>query len=341
MYREERIIWYWLMTGAILVFIMVAIGGITRLTHSGLSMVDWNLVMGAFPPTTESAWLEAFEGYKNSPEFKEINSDYTLSDFKSIYWWEYIHRVFGRLIGVVFLIPFIYFLAKKWLSPSMIKKLLIVFALGSIQAFLGWYMVKSGLVNVPRVSHYRLAAHLSTAFLTCMFIWWVAMGLRQRMYSPLPFTGLRKWAVLAFVLTFVQVVFGAFVAGLKSGWVHNTYPLMDGQLVSEAVFTMEPFYLNFFEGKSGVQFAHRMLAILVFSTILLTYVKAIRSPLLAFQAIGFRLMLILVIVQFLLGVFTLLYQVPLVLGILHQLGALLLLGAILYSIHSLRTSPGK
>lgn len=317
---------------------MVAIGGITRLTHSGLSMVDWNLIMGSLPPMNDVDWNLAFEGYKQFPEFKEINRHFSLADFKSIFWWEYIHRTFGRLIGIVFIIPYAFFLVKGWLNNYLKKHLIVVFILGGFQAFLGWYMVKSGLNLEPRVSHYRLAAHLTTAFATCMYIWWLAMELRKSSVPTVPQPNYNKWLIFAFILTFIQVVFGAFVAGLKAGWVHNTYPLMDGQFIADAVWVMDPLYLNFIEGKSGVQFAHRTFAILIFLFISVLYAKALRMPFLPFQLLRVRIMFVAVIVQFLLGVFTLLFQVPLALGILHQVGALVLLASILASIHVTTTT---
>ncbi|MCB0481259.1 MAG: COX15/CtaA family protein [Flavobacteriales bacterium] len=338
MNRKEKIIWIWLITGAVMVFLMVAIGGITRLTHSGLSMVDWNPIMGFIPPTSDAAWHIAFEKYKQYPEFRELNNHFTIDDFKSIFWWEYIHRLFGRLMGLVFLIPFVFFLAKKWLTPSLKKHLIVIFVLGGFQAFLGWYMVKSGLNLEPRVSHYRLAAHLITAFVTCMYIWWVAMGLKHKETSLIDFPDFRRVLKWIFALSIAQIVFGAFVAGLKAGWVHNTYPLMDGQLVADAVWALDPIYLNFIEGKSGVQFAHRTLAIIVLGVIGYSYFKALRMPLTSRQITSVRWMFITVMFQFLLGVFTLLFQVPLLLGILHQLGALVLLGSVLASVHSLRVT---
>ncbi|MEM9025267.1 MAG: COX15/CtaA family protein, partial [Bacteroidota bacterium] len=238
---------------------MVVVGGITRLTHSGLSMVEWHLFMGSVPPLNETAWQEVFDKYQQFPEFQQLNDQFTLADFKSIFWWEYIHRLLGRMVGVVFLVPFLIFLVRKKLDRPMIVKLSIMFGMGAFQAFLGWFMVKSGLVKEPRVSHFRLAAHLITAFLTCTYIFWVALG---EVYKLRPVrndsSSLRKPAKVLFALLIIQIVWGAFVAGMRAGLVHNTFPMMDDQWVHEAAFAMAPWWENFLNGKSGVQLVHRL-----------------------------------------------------------------------------------
>jgi cytochrome c oxidase assembly protein subunit 15 len=335
--KGKKAINTWLITGALLVFLMVAIGGITRLTHSGLSMTDWNLVMGSIPPLTESEWQNSFESYQTSPEFKELNSHFELEDYKSIFWWEYIHRLIGRFIGVVFIIPFVFFWLKGWLSKNLIKQLVILLFLGGFQGFLGWFMVKSGLVDVPRVSHYRLAAHLSMAFITCLYILWLYLNLNlPKVSTSLNGLKLRKPFLILFALTFIQVIYGAFVAGLKAGWVHNTYPLMDGQVMSDAALVMEPIYLNFIEGKSGVQFVHRTLALLIVLGVGYYYFKGMRSLTDRLELLAVRLAFVAVLFQFSLGVATLMLQVPIEFGVLHQLGALLLLASLLFAVHRFR-----
>lgn len=332
--ERKNILTIWLAVGAVMVFVMVAIGGITRLTHSGLSMTDWHLVVGSVPPLNEEAWQESFEAYQNFPEFKETNYDFSLEDYKSIFWWEFIHRLLGRVLGVVFLIPFIFFLIKGWLSSKLKKQLLIVFALGAFQAFLGWFMVKSGLQDVPRVSHYRLAAHLTTAFISCLYILWIIFEINiprtENIGQLFFFKKQIKWLL---GLTFFQVVYGAFVAGLQAGLVHNTWPLMDGELISSAVFAMDPVFLNFIMGKSGVQFIHRTLAIVIFIWVVAIYVKGMQRLFDPLQLKSIRLMLIFVLIQFGLGITTLLLHVPIYLGILHQLCALLLLSALIFALH--------
>lgn len=332
--HRKKIITYWLILGASLVFLMVAIGGITRLTHSGLSMTDWNLFIGSIPPLTDAEWLASFEHYKQFPEFNELNYNFTLEDYKSIFWWEYIHRVMGRLIGLVFLFPFLFFLLKGWLSPKLKKQLFIVFLMGGVQAFLGWFMVKSGLVDMPRVSHFRLAAHLLMAFMTCLYISWLIWEINlPRVNSLAHELGLRKQAVGLFVLVIIQSIYGAFVAGLKAGWVHNTFPLMDGQIISDAVFALEPVYLNFIQGKSGVQFVHRVLGISVLVWVIIFYFKGIRSVVDKFQILSVRLVFIAALLQVSLGIATLMLRVPISFGVLHQIGALFLLVSLVFSIH--------
>ena len=324
----------WLLLGSLMVFVMVIVGGITRLTNSGLSMVDWHLIVGAVPPTTDVEWQTTFEGYQSSPEFKELNSDYSLEDFKSIFWWEFIHRLLGRILGVVFLIPFVFFLVRGWLSKKLTLQLLLVFGLGAFQAFLGWFMVKSGLVNEPRVSHYRLAAHLLTAFITCMVIFWICLSLLKDVREKTKLNSFGKLIIWFIVIVLVQIIFGAFVAGTHAGAVHNTWPLMDGQLIADSVWAINPTYLNFLEGKSGIQFVHRILGIAVLIMAGVIYYQGIKQSFLKEQIQAIRWVLIGVLFQVVLGIFTLLFHVPIVLGILHQAGALVVLAASVYLMHT-------
>lgn len=325
----------WLLTGALMVFLMVIIGGITRLTNSGLSMVDWHLIVGAVPPTTDAEWQTTFEGYQQSPEFKELNSDYTLEDFKSIFWWEYIHRLVGRVLGMVFIIPFLFFLFKGWLTNKLKLQLLLVFALGAFQAFLGWFMVKSGLVNEPRVSHFRLAAHLITAFFTCMVIFWICLNIWRNPKNGFQINGFSKLVSWFLAIVVLQIVYGAFVAGTHAGWVHNTWPLMDGSLISDAVWALDPVILNFIEGKSGIQFVHRILAIVVLVLAGTIYSKGLKCLFLTDQINAVRVVLVLVVFQVVLGIATLLFHVPISLGVLHQVGALCVLAAGTYLLHTI------
>ncbi|MCL4163044.1 UNVERIFIED_CONTAM: hypothetical protein GTU68_039795, partial [Idotea baltica] len=204
---------------------MVIVGGITRLTHSGLSISNYKLISGTIPPMNEVEWNAAFDLYKQYPEYQKLNTHFTLEEFKDIYFWEWIHRVIGRFIGLVFILPFLYFLIRKQLSKSTIKKSVILLILGGFQGFLGWYMVKSGLVDRPDVSHYRLAAHLTTAFLTFAYTFWVALDLmfpNKRVVDK----KLRNFIRLGLVVLIIQIIYGAFVAGLDAGWIHNHWPLM-------------------------------------------------------------------------------------------------------------------
>lgn len=332
--KDNKKVIYWLLIGCVLIFIMVVIGGITRLTHSGLSISNYKLISGTIPPMNEIEWQEAFDLYKQYPEYQKINTSFTLQDFKDIYFWEWIHRVIGRLIGVVFFLPFLYFLLKKQLSKATIKKSIVLLLLGGFQGFLGWYMVKSGLNERPDVSHYRLAMHLTTAFITFAYSYWVALDLLFPKKKEID-KRLRNLIRYGFLALILQIIWGAFVAGLDAGWIHNHWPLMnDGKLIHETV-TIEqtPVWKNFVEGKSGVQFVHRYLAYIVVAFIVAIWLKARKSVLDSYQKKGITYLLILVFVQFILGVLTLVLQVPVWLGILHQVVAFFLLTAMTFTLH--------
>ena len=334
MKKNTKNVIYWLLTGCVLIFIMVVVGGITRLTHSGLSISSYKLISGTIPPMNEMEWNDAFELYKHYPEYQKLNNHFTLEEFKDIYFWEWIHRVIGRFIGLVFIIPFLYFLIKKQLSKSTIKKAVILLILGGFQGFLGWYMVKSGLVDRPDVSHYRLAAHLTTAFLTFAYTFWVALDLlfpNKKMIEK----KFRNFIRIALGILILQIIYGAFVAGLDAGWIHNHWPFMnEGKFIHETVYSEQnPLYLNFLEGKSGVQFVHRTLAYILVAFILAIWYKAKRMQLTTWQTKGINGLLILVGVQFLLGVLTLVLAVPVWLGVLHQVGAFILLSFMVFTLH--------
>lgn len=334
MKKDNKKVIYWLLTGCVLIFIMVVVGGITRLTHSGLSISNYKLISGTLPPMNEMEWQEAFDLYKQYPEYQKLHNHFGLEDFKDIYFWEWLHRFIGRMIGLVFFIPFVYFLIKKQLSKSTIKKSLILMVLGGFQGFLGWWMVKSGLVDRPNVSHYRLAVHLTTAFITFAYTFWVAMDLMFPNTKDIDkkLRNLIRWGVAVLLL---QIIYGAFVAGLDAGFIHNHWPMMsEGKLMHETVYTeINPVYKNFIEGRSGVQFVHRTLAYVVVIFILVIWYKAKRLSLTEFQNKGINWLLILVGVQFLLGVLTIMLAVPVWLGVLHQVGAFFLLTAMTFTLH--------
>ena len=334
MEKNMKPVVYWLYTGCVLIFIMVAVGGLTRLTESGLSMVDWNLVKGAKPPVNEAEWIDLFEAYQTSPEFREKNPHFHLEDFKSIFWWEYIHRMIGRFIGVVFILPFLFFAFRGYFNRRLLGQLIILLALGSFQGFLGWYMVKSGLINEPRVSHYRLAAHLMTAFLSISYSFWIVREIieSKRTKPPVNRTvNKRLWWLLG--LTAVQIMYGAFVAGRDAGTIHNFFPHMNpGEFISPAVFGMDPVWINFLENNSGIQFVHRTFAYAVVVMVFAIALPAFKSVSDSRQLRSLYWILGAVIVQFSLGVATLLLHVPIPVALLHQLGALVLLLSILYSI---------
>lgn len=336
MKKQDRPVVFWLFTGCVLVFIMVVVGGITRLTNSGLSMTDWHLVTDTFPPLTEEKWNEAFEDYKQFPEYQKINihNDFGLDDYKYIYFWEWFHRFIGRIIGIVFIVPFVYFLIKKRLNRATIMKCLILLGMGALQGFFGWFMVKSGLVDNPDVSHFRLSLHLTFAFVTFAYTLWVALDLiyPQRMPAVLPLRKLARWA---YVLLLIQIIYGGFVAGLSAGLIHNHWPLMaDQQFIHDSVFIeYDSMLANFTEGKSGVQFVHRTLAYVVVGLILALYFKSRKQTLTLQQRRGIEISVLLVFCQFALGVFTLIYRVPLSLGLAHQVVAFFLLTAMTYTLH--------
>lgn len=325
----------WLLSGCLLIFLMVIIGGITRLTNSGLSMVDWKLIMGAIPPIGEEAWQKTFEQYQQFPEYQMVNYHFTLAEFKSIFFWEYFHRLLGRLIGLVFIIPFVYFLVKKKLSKKLTVQCLIILGMGALQGVIGWWMVKSGLVKDPDVSHFRLAIHLITAFLTFAYTFWVALNLIYPNNSS-EYKSIRKITYLLFGIIILQIIYGAFVAGLNAGFVINTWPKMGDEWISESVFAIEPLWLSFIEGIAGVQFIHRYLAYVVVGVIIYLWFKTRKLTLNSLQQQGVTILWLAVLFQFVLGVFTLLLAVPVWLGVAHQLGAFLLLTAIVFVMNAFK-----
>jgi len=335
---KNKSVIYWLLTGCILLFVMVTVGGITRLTNSGLSMTDWHLVTDTFPPLTETKWQETFNEYKQFPEYQKINihNDFKLSDYKFIYFWEWFHRFIGRIIGLVFVIPFVYFLIKKKIDYPTLKKCFVLLGMGAFQGFLGWFMVKSGLIDNPDVSHFRLSLHLTFAFITFAYTLWVALDLiypdKRDVIIPL-----KKLARITLVFLLIQIIYGGFVAGLNAGLLHNHWPLMsDGQLFHDSIILEKDRWVTrFTEGKSGVQFVHRTLAYVVVGFILFLYFKSKKYMLSTAQKNGLNALVFIVFLQFSLGIFTLLYSVPLWLGLTHQIMAFILLATMTYTLHRL------
>ncbi len=336
--KTNKSVIYWLLSGCILLFLMVTVGGITRLTNSGLSMTDWHLVTDTFPPMSEAKWQAAFDEYKKFPEYQKINihNDFTLDDYKFIYFWEWFHRFIGRIIGLVFVVPFVYFLIRKKLDKPTIQKCIVLLCMGAFQGFLGWFMVKSGLIDNPDVSHFRLSLHLTFAFITFAYTLWVALDLiyPERKEAVL---SLRKWARIALVFLLLQIIYGGFVAGLNAGLIHNHWPMMaDGQFLHESVMLeKDSWLLRLTEGKSGVQFVHRTMAYVVVGLILFLYFKSKKFVLSPQQKTGINTLVFIVFLQFTLGVFTLLYAVPLWLGLIHQITAFVLLATMTYTLHRL------
>ena len=312
----------WLFSGCVLIFILVVIGGITRLTDSGLSMVNWNLFMGAVPPLNESDWQETFNLYKQSPEFKKINFNYGLEDFKYIFFWEYLHRMTARLLGLVFIIPFLYFLFKKWLNKKLILQSVILFIMGALQAFFGWWMVKSGLVDRPDVSHYRLAIHLITAFLTCSYTLWVALSIALPSFGKENKKTFINFSILL-VLVIIQIIYGAFVAGLKAGKIYTTWPKMGGEWVPESVF-LNP--------GSQAQFIHRILALIIMLFTIYIWKKTRDIRLIKTQHTMVNVVLLVVLIQAVVGILTLIMSVPIALALTHQIFAFVLLMSIVFCL---------
>ncbi len=330
----SRKIVLWLLTGCILIWAMVVVGGITRLTHSGLSMAKWKIA-SVIPPHTEEEWQQDFNDYKQTPEFRQINSYFALDDYKHIYWWEFIHRLIGRMIGVVFLVPFAYFIYKGWLKGELLWKTFIVFLLGGAQGILGWYMVASGLQDVPHVSHYFLAAHLITAFITFGYSFWLALDLLylNALIVDKQFHRLRKWSYVLLVFVTVQIIYGAFTSGLHAGQFDPTFPKMGNSWIAPEVTSLTPLWRNFIDGVAGVQFIHRYNAYIVVLLVCIIWFKSRKLQLLPTQSNGINFLLGVVVLQFLLGVFTLIYSVPVVMGVLHQTGAFLLFASTIFVIH--------
>jgi heme a synthase len=320
--------WFWLIAAMTLAVLIV--GGVTRLTHSGLSMVEWDPIMGVMPPTSEDQWQHAFEQYQQFPEYQKLRQGMTLHDFKFIFFWEYLHRLLARTIGLVFLVPFVFFLAKRWMYRPLAMRSLALFALGGMQGVMGWLMVASGLVDRPSVSHYRLAAHLSLAFLIFGYAVWLARDMRATADTPaLERTTVktikRNIAVLG-VLLALQIIWGAFVAGLKAGFFANTFPLMAGRLVPATLLARQPLLSNFFENPTAVQWMHRLIGTILAIAAIGVFVKFARVRVDRTSLRFAGAFLAIVAVQYLLGVLTLLYAVPVTLGVTHQAAAMILFG---------------
>lgn len=322
----------WLFICAAFTFAVVVVGGITRLTHSGLSIVEWQPLVGAIPPLTHADWEALFTKYRESPQFRQVFPYMDLAGFQGIFWWEYIHRLLGRVIGLVFLLPFLYFLFKKSLSRSLAWKLTGVFVLGGLQGAMGWYMVKSGLVDDPRVSHFRLTAHLGLALLIFAAELWLALGLlRARSWMPVP-AGLARYALAVATLVFLMALSGGLVAGLRAGHAYNTFPLMNGHLIPPEALMLEPWWRNFFWNVATVQLVHRAFFWLLLLLIPLLWWRARRTQ----AKIAAHHLLAAFLLQAALGIYTLLLAVPVPLAALHQAGAVLLLAAALWTAQGLQ-----
>ena len=319
---------------------MVVIGGVTRLTGSGLSMVEWKPVTGFIPPFTQSDWQTLFDSYRQYPEFLKVNRGMDLAGFKGIFWLEFIHRVLGRLIGLAFLLPFLYFLIRGMIPKNLTPKLIVMFILGGLQGLLGWYMVKSGLVNDPHVSQYRLTAHLMLAVAIYCYILWIALDL---IADEKPVTGfttdiskLPGKTLMLLIFVIVTMVSGGFVAGLKAGLIYNTFPLMGDSLIAPGVYAMQPWYQAMLEDAITVQFNHRLLALTTFFLIIAVYLYQLRLSLPSRTKMLFNFVLVASILQVSLGISTLLLRVPVAIAASHQAVALVLLTTLILLLHHLK-----
>jgi heme a synthase len=329
----------WLLVCCALVFAMVVVGGVTRLTHSGLSIVEWQPIVGTMPPLGQSDWDELFEKYHQTPQYKKINVGMSLEEFKGIFWWEYFHRLLGRVIGLAFFVPFVYFIARKAIDKPLGLKLAGIFLLGGLQGGMGWYMVKSGLVDNPHVSQYRLTAHLGLAFAIYAAMFWVALGLLYPVGTSLTSSGLgglRRFSNALTTLIFIMILSGGFVAGIQAGFAYNTFPLMNGHIIPPEIFMLEPWYRNFFDNMATVQFDHRLIAWMLAILIPIFWFKSRKLPLSGSARLACTLLLVMLGIQISLGISTLLLVVPLPLAAAHQAGAVLLLTAALWVNYQLR-----
>jgi heme a synthase len=330
---NRRAVAVWLIACAAMIFVMVVLGGVTRLTESGLSITEWQPITGVLPPLNDAAWQAEFERYREIPQFKLVHSWMTLADFKTIFFWEWLHRLWGRLIGVAFALPFLWFLVRRRIPQGLAPRLAGILVLGGLQGVLGWVMVQSGLVDRVEVSQYRLVAHLGLAILLYAAIVWTALDLMRR--EPAGAAGLRRAAGIIAALVFVTLLAGGFVAGLNAGLVYNTFPLMDGRIVPAGYLELDPVWRNAFENVAAVQFDHRLLAMATLASVIAFAAVALRRHLSGYARGAILALAALSLVQVALGIATLLLAVPVALAAAHQAGAVLLFTAALAARHAL------
>jgi len=339
----DRVVAYWLIATAVMILLMVVIGGVTRLTESGLSITEWKPVSGALPPIGQAAWADAFAKYQQIPEYREIHRGMSLEEFKGIFFWEYLHRLWGRTIGLVALLPLVVFLVQGRIKGADVPKLIAVPVLVALQGALGWYMVESGLSVRTSVSQYRLTAHLMLAVAIYGYVVWIAADILRR--EPLWLEGqrvrkFRRAARVVLGLVTLTMVAGGFTAGLKAGLTYNTFPLMDGRLVPEGYLQIEPWWRNLFENIATVQFDHRLLATTSFFAILAFWLKVRGKCVPRTVMAPLNALMLVACLQVALGISTLLFMVPVPLAAAHQAGAVLLFTCALLTLHGLREPRG-
>ena len=338
MYKSENFqISLWLVSLMSIILLMIIVGGLTRLTESGLSMVDWRLFMGTIPPLSHGDWLKVFEDYKQYPEYQIKNINMTLSEFKYIFWWEYGHRVLGRLIGIIFIIPFIYFALKKYFSNEELYSYSFLLFLGGSQGIIGWWMVKSGLDVNPYVSHLRLAVHLIIAQIILSLIAYLFLKRLDIGIYKNNFSSHKTFFIFFNIIIFFTVIYGAFMAGLDAGKSFNTWPKMGDNYIPENLIFIEDRLFGFFDNSVFIHFFHRALAYLSFLTILYMCFKHFKGIENKYQKIHFLIVLFLVLIQLFIGVFVVLSNVQVSLGSIHQIiGTLLFVSATCYSLQILK-----
>jgi cytochrome c oxidase assembly protein subunit 15 len=330
----------WLLVCCALVFAMVVVGGVTRLTRSGLSIVEWEPLIGAIPPVSAADWQQLFHEYRQTPEYRQVNRGMSLAEFKGIFWWEYVHRLLGRLIGLAFFLPLLYFVLTRKVERALTPRLLGIFLLGGLQGAVGWWMVASGLIDDPRVSHVRLSIHLGLAFLIFAAMFWTALDLlspgRSDALAPAR-ARLSRYAAWLSVLLFVMVLSGGLVAGTRAGYAYNTFPLMNGHFFPPEYFMLQPWWQNFLHNMATVQFNHRLIAWALLFLVPALWLALRRMPVPWAARLACNLLLAMLFAQLALGIATLLRGVPVALGASHQAGALVLFALSLWTAHALRS----
>ncbi|KJV69172.1 COX15/CtaA family protein [Candidatus Neoehrlichia procyonis] len=315
----------WLLLCCVMILIMIFVGGVTRLTHSGLSITEWNPIIGIIPPLNDDDWIKEKNKYETTPEYKYLNYDVTLKEFKKLYLIEYIHRLLGRVTGIIFFGPLSYFACKRMLNKQLVYSLIIITFLGILQGVVGWYMVKSGLVDVPHVSHYRLTAHLLLALIIFYLLWKNFLNTIVRKVYVISCVDMGFLKIIL-ILIVLQIAYGALVAGLNAGLIFNTFPLMDGQIIPRGLFWMSPWWCNFFDNVVTVQFVHRSVGMTI-----MILIAVITMKLRSFNIV--YLLCICTIIQFMLGVGVLLYNVPIFLASMHQIMAFIFYAVVVYILH--------
>ena len=322
----------WLLTLTVMVFLIIIIGGLTRLTDSGLSMVDWRPILGTLPPFNNNQWLDVFNDYKLTPEFLYVNKNMTLEEFKYIFWWEWFHRFFARLIGLVFIIPFLYFLFKKNLNSFFYKRFLIIFSLGILQALVGWWMVKSGLSEDPYVSPYRLTFHLTNAVIIyALLLWTVIEYYHSKSANFISFRKKKDLILISIILVFITILSGGFMAGSHAGQSFNTYPLMNGKIIPDDIYLEDLGLLNIFENTVTINFNHRWIATITFIYTFSFFTYLIFNKIINLSNKIILSVLLILSLQFLLGIMALLSNVSIYYGSLHQTNSIALLSILLFA----------